>query len=414
MSDFIHPGFKDEAANDAKRIKAIVNLIGVGADLERFRDLVPQGSDLEDVVDETTVKSSDFIELAARVKRDFEKQARAAESEAAAKNDRKLKLVAACEGIDLESPCDPMELAGSHEAAIQARAKLLASDEAAAAAIASAVAASQRLAQLTAERTVPTVDVAEKAVGLAVNSLEDSRKITHERKLVVEKIRVQLAEAEDALKKAIAAETRASEIVEAAETQLAQAKDYKNLLEELHVSSRTDVKRIPAETIAEANKRCEETRVAVEQGALVRQAKERHTEAEEISAEVRKAENRASQWRDAAAGVEEVLSDVVAELAPSGIKVKIEEGKARLYCDYPGRGQIPFCELSEGEICKSAMDIAIPAVPEGGFLIVDQEPWQGLQPANRRYVADRCREAGVYLLTALVTDDDTMHVEYVE
>ncbi len=413
LSDFISPGYKDEAANDSKRIKAIVNLTGIGADLERFRDLVPAGSDLEDAASEETLQATDFIEMSARVKRDFERKARDEETQLAAKKERQSTLMAACEGVDWDAPRDALDLAAEQEAAIQARATLLSQDAAAEEAIESAAEAGRKLTRLQAERSGPTAEIAAQSVSTAQEAQAAAQAALDTKRARVAEIKRLLAEAEKECDEALAAVQLAERELQNAARALQQARDYDAVLLELAEASRTTAVRVPEETIAAAQARCEAARLAVETGALVRDAWKKRQEAEALALEVRQAERRAAAWRDAAASVEEVLSDLVTETSPCGIKVKIEDGKPRLYYEYAGRGTIPFHELSEGEICRVAMEVAIPSIPKGGLVVVTQQAWQDLQPANRLLIGNRCREAGVYLLTALVTDDAELHAEFV-
>lgn len=412
VSDFIHPGYKDEATNDAKRIKAIVNLTGVAPDLAQFRDLVPKGADLESVIEPETAKAADLIDMAAKIKRDFEKQARMHESQLEAKRQARLALLAACEGIDLDAEHDPKLLAANQEAAIKFRAELVAKDVEAEKAIEKATEAGRKLFTTKAERTGPTVEEAETTMKATDRHFEFAAKAVEEQDAIVTDLETKLGLARQALEMAKSVQDSWLEKVHAARSALNQARDYEQLLSDLERSSYTDATRIPEEEIVAAQNAVDAARAAVEQGAIVRQALEKRGQAAEEEKAIRSAEAKATEWRDAAAAVEEVLSNVVSEQAPCGISVKIEDGKPRLFFDYPGRGKIPFCELSEGEICKTALDIAIPAAGKGGFVVIDQEPWQGLQPANRRLMGERAAKEGVFLLTALVSDDEELHVEY--
>lgn len=70
------------------------------------------------------------------------------------------------------------------------------------------------------------------------------------------------------------------------------------------------------------------------------------------------------------------------------------------------RGVTPYAELSAGERWRIALDVAVGALPSHGVLTVPQEAWEGLDPENRRLVAEHVRDRGVVLLTAEASEDD--------
>lgn len=64
------------------------------------------------------------------------------------------------------------------------------------------------------------------------------------------------------------------------------------------------------------------------------------------------------------------------------------------------RGETFFNDLSAGERWKIALDVAIDAVGERGLIPLAQEAWEGLDPVNRRLIADHVRGRKVTVITA--------------
>lgn len=402
----IDPGHKDEAANDAKRIKALIDLSGVQPDLELFRHLVPDDAALEDVVATETAEAVDLIEMATRLKRDFEAVAR--QNEAAAENHTaaaRAKL-AVVEGIDPEAEADAEKLSAAYVEAVQAQARLKSADELAEKALAESVEAAKRLEQLRHDPDRIDSNTAKAELDAACSARADWE-------CEVNALAGRVEELEALLRQAKAEHQQAQQQLDAkrqaerdAEKILQQANEFEELLEELEAKASTTAARVPLEELKAAAQAVEQARQAVEYGVRVRDARERHQEASKEMTQSENCQRRAAAWRDAASGIEEVLSDVVARLAPEGITVGYEDGKPRIFVEYDGRGRIPFCELSEGERCKLAVEIGVALTPEGGILTIDQPPWQGLQPKNRRLMDQLCRERGVYALTAQVDDGE--------
>jgi hypothetical protein len=112
------------------------------------------------------------------------------------------------------------------------------------------------------------------------------------------------------------------------------------------------------------------------------------------------------QLREAAKGTDEVLSEVVAK---TGSPLRVEAGRLVLATS---RGKKTlFAELSDGERWKLALDIAIDAVGNRGYLMIPQWAWGELQPANRRAIAEHLRKRGAVAYTAEAADVDGIIAE---
>ncbi len=70
--------------------------------------------------------------------------------------------------------------------------------------------------------------------------------------------------------------------------------------------------------------------------------------------------------------------------------------------------------VSDGERWTIGMQYAIKAVGEGGVLPFKQESWQALGEELRAQIAEQCREAKVWLISADVTHGEDLRVEEFE
>jgi hypothetical protein len=109
--------------------------------------------------------------------------------------------------------------------------------------------------------------------------------------------------------------------------------------------------------------------------------------------------------REAAKGIDTVLSEAVAK---TGSPLKVEAG--RLYVDSRGEKKL-FAELSDGERWLLALDIAIDALGDKGFIGIPQWAWGELQPANKKAIAKRLRDRGVCGYAIQATDDEEFNAE---
>lgn len=159
IADLHTPKFEKANTRDRHRIKTLVRLAGVKADVALFRALLPDWFD--QIVPEDSLRTDDLVEMAARVKRAIEAEAQRVEKreETAVANARAQATIA--EGIDLNAPHDEQELQDLLERAIRHQAKLhdewRALDERKAAALTaeeSAREARERLAKLGGGLTV--------------------------------------------------------------------------------------------------------------------------------------------------------------------------------------------------------------------------------------------------------------------
>ena len=59
-----------------------------------------------------------------------------------------------------------------------------------------------------------------------------------------------------------------------------------------------------------------------------------------------------------------------------------------------------FAELSHGERWKTAIDVCVSSVGNKALIVIPQEAWEGIDPANRTDLAEHARANRVTILTA--------------
>jgi hypothetical protein len=135
--------------------------------------------------------------------------------------------------------------------------------------------------------------------------------------------------------------------------------------------------------------------------AMFRKANEAREIADQEAAKARANAQQADLYRDAAKGVDEIVSRSIAAVAPRGMGVK--DGRLVVETD---RGMELFSDLSAGERWRLALDVAIDAVGEDGVVPIAQEAWEGLDPQNRIAIAQHARERQVWICTAEADEGD--------
>lgn len=129
-------------------------------------------------------------------------------------------------------------------------------------------------------------------------------------------------------------------------------------------------------------------------------------EAEVHATESARLQKRADLARQSSNAFEEALSKAIEERAPCAMSVR----GGRLVVAHATRGTVPVSELSTGELCRIAMDVALETLDTQGtgraVLPMEQELWESLDPTNRAAVAQHAKERGIVILAAEAADGD--------
>ena len=374
IADLVDPGFVDPERADAKRIKALVGLskadISEG-DLHGFPENLLSGLSLDDPV-------SAMAELRKRLNIGANEYEKLSEKDAAAATAILESLV------DVDNHIDPTAAQERVTAALRAMDALQKQAELAEAAKVRIDAALGRLAEL------PAVDL-DKA-------LQEAARL----------------EVETAQKKASAIELKARY-----ESALA---DYKQSAEDFriagaHYDSKSEQSKLRAELerqIQEAHvetpsadalsaaaselESAKATQAKAAQQQVMAQQRER---ADALILTAQEYADEAKELREKARKTDEVLSEIVSDIPACPLRVI----DGRLVTDTK-RGATFYADLSAGERWRIALDIAIQAVGTGGLLVIPQEAWEGLDPANRAAIDAQAKGEQVVVLTAECSADD--------
>lgn len=397
VASLVDPGLKDPVAADARRIKALVSLTQAKPDLNAFAALVGGWSQFAEIVPPSSTSGDDLIVIAEKVKRDFETVAREHEQKAENLSGRASALATVPEGLDVTDFDDVAKFhAGMLQAALEQRIGE-------AAALLNATKNAERIAEQVAAAKAKLDTEDARTIDARLLAAQTRRRETF---LLmgsdgsnVERLRRELAEAEAAYRLSSAAHIAAGDVLTAVTNEKKQLAALLEAANAMVPTAPTTEQREAAVAAVDA------ARKAVERGALIRQVKAQLTEAAKITEEATAIAKEAETLRNAAKGIDGVLSDVVAS---AGVALRVQDG--RLVLD-TSRGETYFADLSHGERWKLSLEIAINAVGRGGVLVVPQEAWEGLDPTNRAAISEQLKGSGVVAYTAEATDDTSVVAE---
>ena len=378
--DLVDPGLKDENAADGKRIRALCQLTGAKADHQLFRDVLGDNDLFDNAVSISSLGTLDIVDMAAGIKRDYEKSARRYEDAEEKNKARAQGMKQSIEGIDLTAECDPDVLQTRMNEAVKAEAELKAQCEAAEKQ-AESIAHAQKCIEAAKTRfTGPTVEETQ------------AKKVALETE--VRSIGDEIASLESQLINLRQAKSEMELRLNAATAALQQAEEHAKTVADWEARIQASTIIAPTTEALEAAKVAVTTaRQNIELGAKVRSAKETAAYIEGFMIEAQTCHQAAERLRDAAKLTDDVLSKAVASV---GV-LRIEGGRLVLDTE---RGATYFHDLSDGERWKIAICIAAKSVGEGGVLVIDQVGWEGIDPNNRLLVDQYAKEYGVTILTA--------------
>lgn len=393
IADVVSPPYKGAEEADGRRIKALVQLAGVVADAELFREIHP---DFDKIVQDETLSSDDILVMADKIKRDMEQAARNTEGQRDIEERHALACEESVAGIPLNVETDAGKLQLAIEDAVRRAQKLISESQEAKRRNAEILEARQKITEVTLARP-----------GENRVSLEDAKFRETDAHNQVTDAKAEYERLEDQLRAAQRSLMRAEEKWEDAKRELSRTEHFMESVAELEKTVAAGEMIGPTDAeLASADEAVTATRKAVEAGAAARRAKESLAKAESHREKQAQLAERAEGLRQAAAAVDSVLT---AQIATLGSPLRVEAGRLVTETD---RGPSTFyAELSEGERWKMATEIAINAVGRGGLLSVPQEAWQSIQPAVRIELDQLAKSAGVVILAAECSDEPEIVVK---
>ena len=396
IADLADPGIADPAAADRHRIKALVQLSGAHANPSLFDELVDP-DDRAEVLKPESLRKDDLVTMAAAIKRDLESAARKAEDTAENLDGQSRAKRTTQEGIDMDAECKASVLQAALEEAIREESSLKVKVQAHEEASRVTANAQRSLAESEAEYVGPTVEAAKDAEVAAFDAQKEMGAEVQrvEQLLIVAKER--FADARAAYSAAIASR-------HAAESHTKTLAQWQATLDK-GVPVRPDESELLAATDSVTK-----AREAIEQGALIRQAKAQLEEANDHARAAGAHRKKADSFRNAAKRTDDVLSEIVARCSDT-LRVGTGRHAGRLVLN-TDRGVELFAELSEGEKCEQALLVAIKALPQGvGELTIPQEFWQGLSDNTRARVVGVLKRHKIVAYTARPTNDSDLRAE---
>lgn len=386
LDELIDPGLADPTAADAKRIKALVQLAGAQADPTIFYELVGGEAEFKRIVGDQS-KESDLLKLAGVVKRKIQEAAREVESAAdkAAGSARAFRESAS--KVEETEAIDPAKLQADLESAIANESALKQAAKSGAELVKNAAEAREQSAKAEASYEGKSVEDATKDHDAEVIKVREAE-------AKVDELLKQLQAAESAVEEAKRAEFQSRIKVDQAKNHFRSLESWRQLVagaESLNVPDEA--------TIAQATQKVAEARAAIETQALVRKAIDDRASAEQADMQYHSLASRATNLREAAAKVDDKLSEVVGKL---DCPLRVRDSRLTIETD---RGQELFSDLSTGERIMVAVPIAAAYLPRDGILTISQSFYGEIQPANRRLLHETLKKNGVTALTAEATDD---------
>ncbi|MBK8184671.1 MAG: AAA family ATPase [Candidatus Competibacteraceae bacterium] len=374
IADLVDPGFVDPERADAKRIKALVGLskadISEG-DLHGFPENLLDGLSLDDPV-------AAMAELRKRLNigaNEYEKLS--AKDEAAA-----TAILESMTG-DLDTPIDPKAAQERVTAALRAMDALQKQSELSEAAKVRIEAARERLAAIPDVDAFAAYEKAESLSGIALEEKEHALELKQQYEEALEKYR----------KSAEAA--RIARVEAGAQAEQAKLRaELERQIQEAHVEPPS------ADALADAAAELEAAKAAQAKAAQQQVMAQQRDRADALTLSAQEYAEEAKELRRRPSRPMRCYqkSSPRFQLVPCVID-------GRLVTDTK-RGATFYADLSAGERWRIALDIAIQAVGTGGLLVIPQEAWEGLDPANRAAIDAQAKAAKVVVLTAECSADE--------
>lgn len=384
------PKYLDAATRDKHRIKTLVRLCGVRADASLFHDLLADESTFNEIVPTDSLETDDLVEMAARVKRAIEKEALRTEDREKTERANARAQAATVEGVDLTVETDEAALQAAWREAVEEHAALKRQRSDADEVIARAAKAREQLADLQVD-------------GKSVAQLETDFNVARARSMdahaEVERLRRELEHAELVHTAACDAMGSAAELLDQAKRN-AQLTDgwQKDIDAAEQVACPTDEElRLAAEAETAAS-------AAVTRGTEARRALAARDKATAHMGEADALATRARRLRDAAQDTARVLTDAIARIPHSPLRVRLNDsGDPRLVLETDRSEHEAFDELSDGERWPIIIQLA---AAKNRLIVLPQAAYGELSPKTRADLDALARVHGCYILTAVADDGE--------
>lgn len=393
LSAFVDPGKKDDAVADEIRLRVLCRLAQVAPDIEAFANLFGGIEQLQAIARPQTMECSELVPLAEAVRRDAQAAARKCEDAAHTFGGRAASLFETLNKNALKEPPPSTEVDAASAAAWRELVRLEERRNAQQDAIRKASAAKAEI-----EKAVSTDRRTSDEIDWDLAKVREEIESSHARQRDLEARR---REIDQQISECVSERARFDLRIDALKIERRGVEDNERLMfawrKSISDAEFDDV--VTEEMVAAQRKAVNDAGDARTANSLAwtehKRALAIKKEADEAAETARRSEQQADVYRNAAAGVDNVICQAIVKVAPAHMKIK--DGRIMVETD---RGLELFTDLSAGERWRIALDIAIGAIGEGGLLPIRQEAWEGLDPANRAAIADHARQRQTWIVTA--------------
>lgn len=380
LAELVDPRKETPTVCDNRRIKALVSMTGVVADVNRFRSNEAFSTTFDEVVSQASTTTDDLVEMARKIQDDYYKAAITQERRAERETAMASALVPPAD-LDLTDESDPEVLQAAYNEARDEVTKL---------------AEQQRTAKASAEKirlakeslqAIGDTELTKERADLSQTILTATQVVSENNTTITELLK-QIEELKQVNKEQQSKSVDATARIATIDRQLVLVETAKKTLAE-------SVTEFPDEDdISDCNEALEIAAKAIETGTLIRSAKADAKKAQEHRAAAKLASETALKYRDAGKATDTILSDAI---NCQYLRVESDGKAARLYADTPERGKTLYHDLSDGQKYKIAIDIGADQVGEDGLLTVDQIGWEGIDADNRVAIDAHAKARGVHI-----------------
>jgi hypothetical protein len=387
LAQLVDPQLKSPAAADRARIKALVTLTGVAASpalFEKHEAFI----DFRELATVETLACEDLVEMAARVKAQYDEAALQKERFADRESGQAAALMPSPE-LDLTDEHDDSILQGDYDRCRDEYVALVNRRDAVFAASKRSESATNILKQLNAEglsSEANTLQCENETLTQSIGTLNDT---LNSLRIQIVKVEADIKAAKDKIENNA---RRSKEIGQ----QMKMVEDAQNAVGAIIGKPPSD------REIQDAQEQMELAKAAVDHGSVIRKAIASAAESHKHRTNAKSLAEKALRYRDAAKATDEVLSSC---LQCRQLRVESDGKSARLVTDTDRGTGVAYHELSDGERWTIAIDLGADQVGEGGLLVISQIGWEGIDGAHRMLIDQRARERKVYILTAEAASD---------
>ena len=397
VSTLVDPGLQSPEAADSRRIKALVQLSGIGPDIARFAALVGGEENLRKLVHQSAFEGEDLVEVAERVRRDL--HAAALERERVADTTRAAAVARRCDGQGVDMSVLERDVQGEYEKAVLHFSALVERKKQFDKSLDAAARARECLEESTEKYQGPSIEA-------AVEAEQSARAWVERHQERIKQLDAELAQARVDERESMRSYNAAQQTLLAVQRHEALVLAWQQ-----QIDGSADVQTVLGDELVAADESVRLAKLAVETSGAAKRAKVQLEQSEVLSQQATDLAREALQLRDAAKATDDILSEAVAE---TGSALRVRDGRLVITT---GRGETCFADLSAGERWRIALDVAIDAAGPESVQTIKQEAWEGLDYEARKAVWEHALARRALIITAeapRTAEEDPGEIQAVE